>query len=228
MPTCLLRSTRTFRKFLCAVKRLPRTSRPSGLGRDSCLRNPLSQYRCHERQSRSAHFSVEPVPLLAPHRSRTLFCLQNTVPGIIHEKCGLVASTTHIETSVAAKRHWIPGVGDEEMRRHSEESTTTKTMPFRRNPAGRRRLRAISLLRAVIDAKTSISVSRRDLARKTHRRGSRYGWYRPLARALDLSLAPTEKLFQVFDRRQTHRVNRFDRVATDVWSTEDIRQLQEF
>ncbi len=92
MPTCLLRSTRTFRKFLCAVKRLPRTSRPSGLGRDSCLRNPLSQYRCHERQSRSAHFSVEPVPLLAPHRSRTLFCLQNTVPGIIHEKCGLEAA----------------------------------------------------------------------------------------------------------------------------------------
>ena len=81
-------STRTFRKFLCAVKRLPRTSRSSGLGRDSCLRNPLSQYRCHERQSRSAHFSVG-VPLLAPHRSRTLFCLQNTVPGIIHEKCGL-------------------------------------------------------------------------------------------------------------------------------------------
>ena len=30
------------------------------------------------------------MPLLAPHRSRTLFCLQNTVPGIIHEKCGLV------------------------------------------------------------------------------------------------------------------------------------------
>ena len=61
---------------------------------------------------------------------------------------------------------------------HCEEPTTTKTMPFRSNPEGRWGLRAISLLRAVIDAKTSISVSRRDLARKTYRRGSQYGWYR--------------------------------------------------
>ena len=93
-----------------------------------------------------------------------------------------VTCTTHIGTSVTAKRHWILGVSEEEMLRHCEELTTTKTMPFRRNPTGRWGLRAISLLRAVNDAKTSISVSRRDLARKTHRRWSRYGWYRSLRR----------------------------------------------
>ena len=46
---------------------------------------------------------------------------------------------------------------------------------------GRWGLLAISLLRAGVDRKTSTSVSRRDLTRKTHRCWSQYGWYRPLA-----------------------------------------------
>ncbi len=49
----------------------------------------------------------------------------------------LVACTTQIGTSVRAKRRCILGVGDEEMLLHSEERTTTKTMPFRPNPMGR-------------------------------------------------------------------------------------------
>ena len=49
--------------------------------------------------------------------------------------------TTHIGTSVAAKRCWIPGVDEEEMLCHFEEPTTTKTMPFRSNPTGRWGLR---------------------------------------------------------------------------------------
>ena len=63
---------------------------------------------------------------------------------------------------------------------HCEELTTTKTMPFRHNPLGRWGLQSISLLRAVVDVKTSASVSRLDLAGKTHRRWSRFGWYRSL------------------------------------------------
>ena len=94
----------------------------------------------------------------------------------------LVACTTPIGTSVRAKRRWILGVGDEEMLRHCEEPTTTKTMPFRPNPLGRWGLPAISSLRAVVDARTSTSVSRLDLAGKTHRRWSRLGWYRSLGR----------------------------------------------
>ena len=68
---------------------------------------------------------------------------------------------------------------------HSDESTTTKTVSFRRNHLGRWGLRAISLLRAVVDARTSTSVSRRDLTHKTHRRWSQYGWYRPPGVLLD-------------------------------------------
>ncbi len=98
-----------------------------------------------------------------------------TVSGLVP-----VACTTQIGTSVQAKRRWILGVSDEEMSCHSEELTTTKTMPFRPNPLGRWGLRAISSLRAVVDAKTSTSVSGLDLAGKTLRRWSRFGWYRPL------------------------------------------------
>ena len=102
----------------------------------------------------------------------------------------IVACTTHIGTSVAAKRRRIPGVGEEGMLPHSDESTTTKTVSFRRNPPGRWGLRAISLLRAVVDDRTSTWVSRRDLTRKTHRRWPQYGWYRPLERVL-LSIVST-------------------------------------
>ncbi len=63
---------------------------------------------------------------------------------------------------------------------HCEELTTTKTMPIRGNPPGRWGLPAISSLRAVVDVKTSTSVSRLDLPGKTHRRWSRFGWYRSL------------------------------------------------
>ncbi len=56
-----------------------------------------------------------------------------------------------------------------------------KTMPFRPNPRGRWGLPAISSLRAVVDVKTSTSVSRLDLPSKTHRRWSRFGWYRALS-----------------------------------------------
>ena len=74
---------------------------------------------------------------------------------------------------------------------HSEELTTTKAMPFRTNPLDRWGLPTISSLRAVLDAKTSTSVSRLDLAGKTHRRWSRFGWYRSLVLPADISVAST-------------------------------------
>ena len=58
------------------------------------------------------------------------------------------------------------------MPRHCEAAATTKTMPFRPNPLGRWGLGAIHLLRAVVDVKTSTSVSRLDLPGKTYRRCS--------------------------------------------------------
>ena len=48
------------------------------------------------------------------------------------------------------------------------------------NPLGRWGLPVISSLRAVVDVKTSTSVSRLDLAGKTHRRWSQFRWYRSL------------------------------------------------
>ncbi len=67
---------------------------------------------------------------------------------------------------------------------HCEKLTTTKTMPFRPNPLGRWGLPAISSLRTVVDVKTSTSVSRLDLPGNTHRRWSRFEWYRSLVRRL--------------------------------------------
>ena len=109
----------------------------------------------------------------------------------------LVACTTQIGTSVRAKRRWILGVSDEEMSLHSEELTTTKAMPIRGNPLGRWGLPAISSLRAVLDALTSTSVSRLDLAGKTHRRWSRFGWYRSLVarQPVTRSLVVCEQFF---------------------------------
>ena len=104
----------------------------------------------------------------------------------------LVACTTQIGSSVRAKRRWILGVSDEEMFLHSEELTTTKAMPFRPNPLGRWELPAISSLRAVLDAITSTSVSRLDLAGKTHRRCSRFGWYRSLGACRELAPSKQE------------------------------------
>jgi hypothetical protein len=78
---------------------------------------------------------------------------------------------------------------DEEMFLHSEELTTTKAMPIRGNPLGRWGLLAIFSLRAVLDAKTSTSVSRLDLAGKTHRRWSRWGGgYKSLVSVWNLCL----------------------------------------
>ena len=62
-----------------------------------------------------------------------------------------MAYTTHIGTRVRVKRHWILGVGGEAMFFHSETPATPKTMPFHPNPLGRWGLRAISVLRAVVD-----------------------------------------------------------------------------
>ena len=68
---------------------------------------------------------------------------------------------------------------------HREELTTTKTMPFRPNPLGRSGMGAISSLRAVVDVKTSTSVSRLGLPGKTHRCWFRFGWYRSLSDIID-------------------------------------------
>ena len=86
-----------------------------------------------------------------------------------------MACPPQIGSSVWAKRQWILGVCDESMRLHCEELTTTKTLPFRPHPMGGWGLPAISLLRAVVDALTPTSVSRLDLAGKTHRRCYRLG-----------------------------------------------------
>ena len=91
-----------------------------------------------------------------------------------------MACTPQIGSSVRAKRQWILGVCDESMRLQCEELTTTKTLRFRPHPMGRWGLPAISVLRAVVDAHTSTSVSRLDLAGKTHRRCYRFGGYRSL------------------------------------------------
>ena len=64
---------------------------------------------------------------------------------------------------------------------HCEELTTTKTMTFRPSSLIQWGLPAISSLRAVVDVKSSTSVSGLDLAGKTHRRGCRFGWYSPPA-----------------------------------------------
>ena len=65
---------------------------------------------------------------------------------------------------------------------HCEELTTTKTMPFRRNPWADWGCGRYLCSEPQVDAKTSTSVSRLDLAGKTHPRWSRYGWYRSLVR----------------------------------------------
>jgi hypothetical protein len=83
----------------------------------------------------------------------------------------LVACNAHIGSSVAAKRCQIQGGDDDAMLFHWEESATPKMVLFRRNPSGRRGLRAISLLRAVVDERASTSVPRLDLTHKTRRAG---------------------------------------------------------
>ena len=74
------------------------------------------------------------------------------------------------------------GVDEGKMRLHCEEPTTTKTMPSRRNPPADGGCGRYLCCEPQVDAKISTSVSRLDLAGKTHRRGSRCGWYRSQVR----------------------------------------------
>ena len=72
-----------------------------------------------------------------------------------------------LEGRVTAKRGWILGDDDETMLIHWEESATTKTAPFRRNPLGSGGFGPQALSLVGHDVKTAPAASVSDLGART-------------------------------------------------------------
>ncbi len=86
---------------------------------------------------------------------------------------GLAARGRSPEGRVTAKRGRILGDDNETMRIHWEESATTKTAPFRRNPSGAGGFGPQALSFVGHDEKTSLRSSFRACNPKTPARGPR-------------------------------------------------------
>jgi hypothetical protein len=93
--------------------------------------------------------------------------------GANHAAYGLAARGRSLERRVTAKRGWILGDDDETIRIHWEESATTKTARFRRNPLGAGAVGPQALSFVGHDVKTSLRSSLRACNPKTPARGSR-------------------------------------------------------